>query len=306
VADTVKAGINIVRSGVTVLDHRNFLEGVSLQFRNSGTGNTVAQIGLVDAGSHLRLYDRNGSERFTATTETSGAALIVSAPGRYVWLNPSSLDDESVDLPSNALSGPELLDEPGVASNNNTGTITLSGPIESLVSRTITPPSGGYILAMAGCYTQANHVTGTNSELQIGLSDVATAFGAAQDVNMRVPSGAPSGTYRFPSHMNAIFVASAGVPLTVHLVAEIVTGTTLAVGDIALSLLYVPTAYGSVSPALTEMGGMEDAPSSAPSLAKIAAERTDSEAFARRREETELADMKGRLAELEARMASME
>jgi hypothetical protein len=303
----VKSGINLLQGSESVLFETQVTEGLYVTCRNSSTGSSVYTGGTATDGHGFQLLrDRSGNPRSLLDADMSGdPAFALVGRTKTVVLDMGVAEDASVALPGSSVSSGELLDEPGVANINDTGSVTLSGPLQSLLSRSITPPDDGYIVAMAGGYAQANHVNGTNSECQLGLSDAVSAFGVAQDVNVRVPSTAASGTFRFPVHMNAVFTATAGVTTTIHFLGEIVTGATLAVGDMTLTLVYVPTAYGAVSPALAASGTSraDDSIRGARSASEITAERAESEAFDRARVQHELAEMKQRLVEFEQRLA---
>ena len=79
-------------------------------------------------------------------------------------------------------------------------------------------------------------------------------------------------------------------------------GGDITVGDRQLTLVYIPTSYGTVSPTTARAGGVrgDEAPVvTSDSYAEIAAERAASEAANRERIDRELREMRERLMALE-------
>ena len=198
-----------------------------------------------------------------------------------------------------------MIDEPGIACNNNTGTMELTGPLQVLVSRSITPPRDGYILALGQISTRITHTVGTATSCIVGLSDDGTSYAYAQDMNIQISSQAPSGQYSIPVGLNSVFAATAGQPLTVYIVAEELSGYVL-LEDFSLTLLYVPTAYGLVDLALArgsdgdpDTGDLLEAPLT---QGEIDAERADSQRWNAERIQREIAEMRNQIAEMQRRM----
>jgi hypothetical protein len=122
--------------------------GMTLEFENFDGGGLSAVAGTSSDGhGRLVLYE---------TTAAGGSTLRVQ-------LNAGLDGDFSVQLPSDAIAAGELRNEPGIACNNNTGSMELTGPIQVLVSRTITPPLNGYILALGQISTRITHTVGTGT-----------------------------------------------------------------------------------------------------------------------------------------------
>jgi hypothetical protein len=181
----------------------------------------------------------------------------------------------------------------------------LTGPLQVLVSRSITPPRDGYILALGQISTRITHTVGTATSCVVGLSDDGTSYAYAQDMNIQISSQAPSGQYSIPVGLNSVFAATAGQPLTVYIVAEELSGYVL-LEDFSLTLLYVPTAYGLVDLALAmgsdgdpDTGDLLEAPLT---QGEIDAERANSVHWNAERIQREIAEMRNQIAELQRRM----
>jgi hypothetical protein len=181
--------------------------------------------------------------------------------------------------------------------------VALTATVASVLSRTITPPEDGYVLALGQCVARINHTNGTGTSGAIGLSDDGVAFGTAQDVNLQISANAGSGSYSLPAHLNGVFPATAGVPLTIHLVGSEASGV-IDIEDTSLTLLYVPTAYGSVSQTLLAASDGEDLPArGAQTPGELLAEKLASQEANTARLEQELATMRSEYAE---RLANIE
>jgi hypothetical protein len=293
---------------------------VESRINHDGYGATLAQydeanhpISLLwgdgsGTGGEFRLYrDAAGStgHRLGNNLEEPNYDILGSA--RSASFDMGSTGNSSVSLPADAIGASEVLDEPGTAAAWNTGTVVLTGggTVDNVIARTITPPAGGYILAMAGAYTQVSHVSGTNSYMLLGLNDSATGYGSAQDVDFQLPGAMPTGTYYVPLHFSAVFPASAGVATTIYLNAEEITGS-LYLSDISLNLVYLPTMYGTTStqgiePALDE----RSLPAASPlTPLEIDVERSDSGRVNADRIQRELDDVRARLERLQTEVAA--
>ncbi len=206
--------------------------------------------------------------------------------------------NSSVRLPVDAISSSEILDEPGVAgSSEGTNPVTLDGTLQSVLSRTITCPADGYVIVIGTCQVQVFHTNGATSNADFGVSDSPVLVPGNQDVGLQFPSGAASGTYVLPVTVHGLFSATAGAH-TYYLLAREFLGAYV-VFDTQLSVLYVPTAYGTVAAAAAPSsaratGVLEQSVPVRPSLTAedIAAEQAAAGVFHVARLERELAAMR--------------
>ncbi len=289
-AQILTGSIDIPRGDVTQLATVQNPTGMLLQFNNVIGGGRSALAGTsTDGDGQLVLYE---------TTE-SGSSF------QRMQLNAGLNGDLSVQLPEDAIAAPEMRNEPGIACNNNTGTMELTGPIQVLVSRTIYPPLSGYILAIGQICTRITHTVGTATSCVVGLSDDGTSYAYAQDMNIQISSQAPSGTYSIPVGLNSVFSATSGAPVTVYIVAEEISGYVL-LEDFSLTLLYVPTAYGLVDLALARgsEGDLDagDALEAPLTRSEIDAERAESQRWNTERIGREIALIRSQMAELQRKM----
>jgi hypothetical protein len=233
----------------------------------------------------------------------SGNAYVGIYGTSSTILNMNATGNGSVNMPADAISSAEILNEPGAASyTNGTGLVTLSGSVTTLGSRSITVPDTGYVMVVATCQANmGNHVTGTQSNLQFGVSGSAAGFPSNQDVGLVMSSALPSGLYVFPVTVQGLFRVTAAGTYTYYMIAEVLSGGgTYSVNDIQLTLVYIPTGYGSVDPTVAVSGAPKDNESAEGPPINAAAERAASEAFNAERIQRELAALRAEVEALKA------
>ena len=290
--DLIRAGVptllgswyTTVRGGQFDLYDEAFTATAVMQADVSGTGGffgvsrTISSPGFTVDGNH---------------NSTNEPQVSITGSVRSATFDMSSLGNSSVILPTDAISAAETLDEPGVASINQSVTTALDGTVQTLLQRSITVPAAGYCLVMGSVEAQAVHNNGLTTTALFGVSDQVGVLPGAQDFNLTMPSSAPTGTYVVPVTVHGLFTVSAGANTFYFLGDE--TSGSLQFSDIQLSIVYVPTAYGTVTPSLTSGDG--DGMSAA-ALRFGASEPREAEAFHRARVEREMATMQAQVDEL--------
>lgn len=299
-ADTTTSSIRLRDGAVTVLESEDVGPGRRLHFRNMGD-RSAAWIGCeVQGEGAMRLYDGGTNSTVFLTGDNLGGGYMFLDGITPVAFAAGLTGDLSAQMPSSGITDSEIGDEPGVVSANNTNFVALtSSTPQSVISRSIVSPRNGYAIAWGQCAARITHTSGTATSGAVGLSDVATSFGVAQDVNVQISSSAASGTYAIPVHVNGVFAVSGGTVRTIHIVATEVAGD-IELEDLSLTILYVPTAYGTVTETLIPPVGIEDRRSvrGPQSPAEIDAERSDSERANLERIEREMTEMQSRLEAL--------
>jgi hypothetical protein len=304
-ADSVTAGIDLKRGSVSVLKTEVNVFGETNLFWRSEANERVVQLGPGPFGDGELILE-SGSGSVNIYSDFNGAPVLGLYGSTFAEIDLTATGDATVSLPVGSLNAAELANEPGLAAANNTGVVALTATVASVLSRTITPPGGGYVLALGQCVARINHTNGTGTSGAVGLSDDGVAFGTAQDVNLQISANAGSGSYSLPAHLNGVFPATAGVPLTIHLVGSEASGV-IDIEDVSITLLYVPTSYGTVSPTLLatdngEKGAAQGTQSAAVIADEIAASRHANDGRIAAETAAQFAAHAARLAELEARM----
>ena len=286
------------------------------------------------AGAALFLYDENGDPTLllkpSAAATGGGAIQFYRAAGvsggfigpqnngagiglylygddRDIAMNTNLVGDDAVQLPPDAIDSAEILDEPGATSvTQGSFSVALSSSVTDIASTTIDCPAAGYVLVLASCQFGVSHVNGTLSSGFCGVSDNASSLPVNQDVALRLQAAMPTGTYAFPATVHGLFQVSAGSK-TFYLLGQEGSGAQFTADDVQLTAIYLPTAYGTVTPTIVAGGGGEsDATPVRAGLTatEIATDREASLTVNRTRIENELAQMKARMQQLEAEVAA--
>jgi hypothetical protein len=124
------------------------------------------------------------------------------------------------------------------------------------------------------------------------VSDNTSSFPTAQNLTIRMPASMPTAYYEHPVSMHGIFPVTAGSH-TFYVLAQEAISNNWAHEDEVLTLMFFPTAYGTVDPMLA---------AAASGVATPTREREESEAFHSARVERELAAMRARLGDLERQL----
>ena len=280
-----------------------FGEGASLSlYQENGSALGELQPDIDGEGGYFRVLADAGNA-FTVDGNTGSGARITMAGGTTATVfDTGASGTSSVLLPTNAIQDTEILDEAGVSNNASGSPVSTPTGATVTISRSITAPTDGYVLAIATGELILNHTTGSTSTIQYSVTrdcDASPTAPLTQQTNYGLPTGAATGTYRVPSTVQGVFDVAAGT--TTFCAYVNVTSGSASIDDQNISLIFVPTAYGSVVSNLTE-GGVErdEAPVAGLSEGAIAAERAEAEQVSAARMRTELQEMEARLAEIQA------
>lgn len=261
----------------------------AINLRSVVAGNTA--IGLTPVSDGRGNINLSRGDGFWGIMASGTPSLSLYGTARSAFFEMSQAGTESVRLPSSAIEASEMLDEPGVGSDNNTG-ISLTGPTQYLAGRTMTAPVDGYVLVIATASLNIQHSNGTGTSCAFGVSDDVSRFVESTVGYLVLPSSLPTGVYEYPVASHALFPITAGSQAYYALGAR--GGATAAtVYDVQLTECFFPTAYTTVSlPVAPSASTAESAASFDPE-----AERLQAQAFYNARVQGELDRMK---AELEA------
>ncbi len=142
-----------------------------------------------------------------------------------------------------------IMPAPGVASNYvQSVIISLSSGWQSLVSRQITVPGPGYVIAYGSCAVYMDHDISGSTSVHSGLSTSATGPPTGYRCNMLLGSNVAAGRYSMPASAQAVFTVATGGSYTYYYIAESAGDNPASVFDAQITLLYVPTNYGTVKP----------------------------------------------------------
>ena len=217
-------------------------------------------------GSHLanESYSQigGGNRAFAGCCDLDGSydqgRLIAADAGPVDIRGAGGLTVEGpVDLPVDAIQASEIRDEPGVASALASGGLSLSGSVDVLLARSITVPAGGYVQVIGTLQANVGHTSGIQTHVQFGVSDSLSFLPANQDVSFLREAGLPTGTMFVPVTVHGLFAVGPGMHSFSLLGLEF--GGVVSTQNMQLTLLYVPTAYGSVVSTLQGPGPLTPA-----------------------------------------------
>jgi hypothetical protein len=271
-----------------------------------------------DGGTHTRLEpDINGTGGFVEVQGGSGVAFTVDGnvgSGATVTIaggtsptvfNTALTGTGSVQLPTSAVESTEILNEAGSANNTNSSPVSLSSGFNTTLTRSITAPTAGYVIAIATSEMSTFHTGGSDSLIQFAVSRSCAAPSAppvTQQQNTRIPGVLPTGTYTDIMSVHGLFQVNAGTT-TFCSVVQLIGSTAGSIDDQNLSLIFVPSAYGGISSNLIDPPGGDESgetPSAPLTAGDVEAERAASEQANADRVRAELEEMEARLAEIEA------
>lgn len=172
-----------------------------------------------------------------ATNSVGAAAIAAGAVG-------------SSELASSAVDATKMSDEAGVASISSGTDIALAlGTPVNVVSRTISAPTSGYVIATATVNAELGHAPPIDdSEVLMSISLTSATHDAGNLVRFLLPFTATAGVYRASLSATDVFSVAAG-SRTFYVVAESQDGLSNTIMDSNLNLIFVPTAYGTVTAA---------------------------------------------------------
>lgn len=193
-------------------------------------GANAARLALNVEGGDVTISQSNSSGKLgIGTAVPTGRLHVADATG----------GDGSVVLPNDAISAPEIDDEPGVASNLNAGTLTLNSSVKTLTSRTITVPADGYVIASAFTSLESGVSPGFYNGF-LSIEDVPTSLGTS-DVSMILPA-----VEKQVASITKVFSVNAGANAFYFRGRTVSSSFPLSASRSRLTLLYVPTSYGAV------------------------------------------------------------
>ncbi len=301
-----------------------------------GTNDNVAvRIGgdFGGRGGELQMNDESGIRYAFIQPDLSGTGAFVGLEGgtptsSFVFdgnavglgrpridingLSPITIDqnltgDASVVLSPNVISAGEILDEPGVANAHGTS-VALGATLGAIASRSITVPGPGFVLAIADGDLQILHTNGTTSNIQSGVSTSATSLPADQDMQTILPSSMPTGTYDFSTSAHGLFTVNSAGTFTYFFTGQKITGNAVTMFDIQLTLIYFPTAYGTVVSNLNRGPGgasNQEQPRMPLSYDEIADEQEREFDRAQNQMAAEMQQMQTRIAQMQAHLSEI-
>lgn len=307
VGSTTRTGrLRLFRNGSTqqVLDAFVGTHGANLNaYTETGDYYSGLEADVQGQGGYFDVYRSAFEPGFSVDgnyNSTTEPRVSVTGSARSAVFDMSASGNASVALPPDAVSAAETLDESGIGFATSLASFSLAGPPETLVSRTITCPSPGYVLAIGSVQANASHVGGTDSWVLFGLSTTSSSTNG-RIVTAYLPPSIPTGGHQQSVAVQTVFPVPAGAT-TIYFQADEIQGS-WGVADPILSVVFVPTAYGVVDPSVPVAGDPRPE-GRALTASDVAAEQGEARRFHETRLQRELDELKARLDRLQRELGS--
>ncbi len=282
------------------------LDTLAVTFQGMGT---LFNLQTFNDAADMYVTDTLGNVRFSVWGYGYGGGgqlnLYNASGTRTIILRGDGMGDGSVILPQDAIHSSEISNEAGVSSATNTGSM---GPINTgmnvLLQRSIVVPDSGYLMVIATAQIGLIHTNGTSSGASFGVSlDDSTTLPANQDVALYVTSTSPSMSFGQPVTVQGLFQVGPGTH-TLYFLADKYSGGSFSAWDGQLSVVYFPTAYGTVTPTKMEPGKASENPLETFSVPAVHTprgmdEKMQTEQANQARIQAELARIRAQLKQLE-------
>ena len=281
--------------------------GGSLLLREKDGGTYAAFSPDLDGdGGFFQVLGAGSTNALTVDGNNSGLGSLVTlgAGASAVQFNDAVSGDEAVVLPADAISPAETLAEAGVGYATRTTSFSLDNDFDDSLKRTIVAPADGFVLAIASLYAETDfRDIGQSQIITLGVS-TECGFSDAPPVALRtdfkIDFGILKGVTRLPFSFQGLFEVTGG-PVEVCIMGRISnTVANTALRNQVLTLLFIPTAYGTVS--TNSLAGTEDRDTSAGDVQDPDAERAASIQDNDVRRARELAEIQSQLTAIQSQL----
>ncbi|MEM9372449.1 MAG: hypothetical protein AAGA55_02295 [Planctomycetota bacterium] len=241
------------------------LGGQTRWFDELGATIALLQADLEGSGVSLRLVGDGGVMEWDGDLGGSGpggSRLFLTGPESGFSFSTGLTGDAALELPADAVSSVEIFDEAGLASDAANAGTTLNNSMQPILSRSITVPGPGYVIVLANGAISVQRLSNANGLMTIGVSDTPNSLPSTQQNVLQIPPIGVTGFYNWPASAHGVFEVPTDGTFTFYF-----NGTASGFGqprifDPNLTLLYIPTSYGDVTPTLIAPDGgySSDAP----------------------------------------------
>lgn len=282
-----------------------FLLGGQMQVNTPNGSQAIRAEGdAAGAGGFFTVFGGPSAGSFTVDGNNGAGSprVTVSGTGSTTTIDANASGDASVELPVGAILANEIGDEAGIAQNSANSFLNLTGGVASYLSRTITAPALGFVVVVATAELGIDHQNGSFTRTIMSASDnIPGSITGAAYTQFELPSTAPSGQYRISGTSVGVYPVAAGSH-TFYMIAQEVSPLAAGQGFLVnpnLTLMFFPSAYGTVTPSLVSDGDMMPSVGGPQTAAELAAERADAASFEQRRVLRELSTMRERIEALQ-------
>ena len=219
-------------------------KGIHLRSFALGTCIAISALGLYALAATLNIF-KEGDVVSSSKINDNFAALNTDVAA----VN-AKFPVKTADVADGAVNAAKTSDEPGGAQavSSSVGSITTADGYDVLLSRAVTAPAPGFVLAIGSgefCFTK---VAAKDVGFGVAVSTAITLTDASEKAFV-LPAAASAGEYCTPISVQKIFPVPAGEKTINFIGSKFFTSNPdVQTFDLTLSLVYLPTAYGTVSP----------------------------------------------------------
>ncbi len=212
----------------------------------------------------LSLYNSGGAIETMTWLENGYVGVGTTNPTRKLHVYGSIQVKDTLyggAINPTLMAATRLPDEPGVASRkafDAYGLISLTHDWQTILSRQITVPAAGYVVALGHTWISYDHTYNDYDAVEVGISDDGTTVDLERTAHFGTSANVGTGLYSCTLAPHAIFRVTAAGTYTYYLLGQKYDAVSAPVLNAELILLYVPTAYGTVQSIADQSGSTDD------------------------------------------------
>jgi hypothetical protein len=223
--------------------------------RLSVNNGAIALLDDGDAKFHINYYN-NG---FNISETTVADYRFFIKPGGNVGIGTSSPSQKlhvngnahiagtlhADAFEANAINKDNILDDVGIASAASTTYDAIGTSYSAFLTREITVPASGYILATGCADVSLDHGITGSSAVYLAFSDIEDNLNGAQWYSPFLGDNVGAGTFRFTASFQRLFYVPSQGTYTYYMIASRLSGNDASIYHRQMDLLYIRTVYAS-------------------------------------------------------------
>ncbi len=212
----------------------------------------------------LSLYNSGGAIESMTWLENGRVGIGITNPTRKLHVYGSIQVKDTLyggAINPALMAASRLPDEPGVASIKRfdvMGFLNLTHDWQTILSRQITVPAAGYVVALGHTWISYDHTYNDYDAVEVGISDDGTTVDLERTAHFGTAANVGTGLYSCSLSPHAIFRVTTAGTYTYYLLGQKYDAVSAPVLNAELILLYVPTAYGTVQGIADQSGSADE------------------------------------------------
>jgi len=196
----------------------------------------------------LSLRSQDGAVEALTVLEDGRVGIGATSPTRKLHVSGSVQVRDTLyagALNPTLLSSGRQPNEPGMAMNMSISGVSLGHSNVLITQETITVPDSGYVLAFGMATGSMDHTWGDNDDIEITITKSSAYLPPTNRARVRIPMNAGSGSYVFTLSPIATFFVDEPGEYRYSLYGHINGPAATEISYARITLLYVPTWYGT-------------------------------------------------------------